>query len=183
MTTFVQVSDPALPDVSPWWMALLPRNDHDTLLAMHRTFTKHMWILDGRDPHMQAERARAQKADEFSVAYLRHPVVLSGHWLTTALSLFTRSDVLVSSKGGMRPRDKSVTELGTLRSRDWPAVFNSNRHIQITTWGNHFYLVCRNIAFSEKWNTEAEAMAQAKLFAPAANITVRREARSFREGD
>lgn len=183
MTTFLQVSDPVFPAIAPWWTALLPHNDHDTLLRLHKLFSRQFWINDGHDPHNQAERDRAAEEGVVSLANLRHPAILSAKWMTTALSLFVRGDVLVSSRGGMRPRDGSLKEIGTIESNDWPASFSPTRQIAITTWGKHYYLVCGDIAFAEKHNTEENAMRVAKLFASADHITVKREARDYREGD
>lgn len=183
MPTFIQVCDPARPAIPPWWTVLLPRNDHDTLLTLHRFFSRQFWILDNRDPHNQAERDKAKRNETFSIADLRHPVRLSGQWMTTAISLFARSDVLVSSRGGMSPRDNSFKELAIVESKEWPPAFSAKRKITLTTWGNHWYLVCADIAFAEKHDSEQAAMDVAKRFAPVENITIKRETRSFKEGD
>ena len=183
MATFIQVCDPACPAVPPWWTVLIPHNDHEALFLAHRWFSRKFWIDDGRDPHNQAERDRAARENTLSIADLRHPVRLSGQWMETAMSLFVRGDVLVSSRGGMRPRDEATKELAVVEAKDWPAAFSTKRHIALTTWGNHWYLVCADIAFAEKYDSEQAAMDVAKRFAPVANITVKREARDYRQGD
>ncbi len=181
--TFLLVQDPAFPTMPPWWMVLLPRGDHAMLLRLHKTYARQFWILDGRDPHAQTARSRAEEKGELSLAHLRHPTVLSGHWLTTALGLFTRTDLLVSKSGGMRPRDGTLTELARQETGDWPKAISPDTRITITTWGTHFYLVSRQIAFEGKHDTEEAAMAVARCHALPEHIEVKREAHSFRAGD
>lgn len=177
--TFVQVTDLAFPSMGSWWMALIRKGDHQMLTTLHRGFSRQFWILDGRDPHNQAGRDKGE-----TIATLRHPLILAGHWLMTATKLFTHGDVLVSSQGGMRPREGSgLKELGTTEGTDWPPSLSLTRRISLTTWGNHWYPVCREIAFTQKFNTEQEAMDFAKLFALPTHITSKREARDFRAGD
>lgn len=177
---FILVSDPKLPTFAPWWMIRIAKGDFKTVMQCHKWLATDLFIKDGKDPHMQ----RAREQDD-PIAILKHPVALGAAFIDTAMKMVVRDDFYVNQRGGMRPCD-DLTEHRKVESKNWPGQLDPERRITIHTWGNHFYLTAdygHSITFLDKFNTEQAAMDFAVLFALPERIEVRREPKSFREGD
>ncbi len=184
MSHFILVSDPRLPAIKPWWVIRVAKGDFATVTSIHEWFATALFIRDGNNPHIQADRANPESNGHL-LAAIKHPVLLGAAFLGTAMKMATYGDFYINPNGGMRPCDDLI-ELRHVEGSNWPSQPHPTRRITISTWGNHFYLTADYIApitFLDKFNTEEEAMAFAILFATADHITLKREARQFRDGD
>lgn len=177
---FILVSDPKFPDSKPWWVIRVAKGDFKTVMDCHKWLAINLFIKDGNNPHMLAAREK-----EDPIAMLKHPVLLGAHFVSTAMKLVVENDFYVNQRGGMRPVG-DLTEGRAVEGNNWPGKVDPERSITIHTWENHYYLTAdysHSITFLDKFNTEREAMDFALLFAPPDRIKVKREAKSFKEGD
>lgn len=181
---FILVSDPKFPTAPAWWVSRVSKGDFKTVMEFHKWIVTDLAIRDGNNPHIQADRA-SKDAGRNLMALLKHPVFLGAGFASTAMRLAAESDFYINQRGGMRPCG-DLTEGRVIESNNWPGKVDPKRRITIHTWGNHFYLTAdhdHSITFLDKFNTEQAAVDFAKLFALPERITVKREARRFKEGD
>lgn len=146
-----------------WYLTV---RDYETLFEIHANIACSRYRAWTANPH------KHQLADrEFT-----NPITLAAAWLKTATNCLEKHGVFyVNSVGGIYagPGVEEVLETSIREKLQYPS--NRETRITLTTWpgGRHYYLESdTGLIFSrEKYDTYAEAMAEALLHTSEEKIT------------
>jgi len=174
-------------DLSGWYL-VIRKEDVGLTMEMHKSAATTMFLKFFRDPHLFDQKGAPRNEN----GTLFNPIKLAAGWIESALKGLARHGVIYMNHchGMLFSESVDVLETRHSETRVFPKGDDHKEGVKITVsrWaaGEHYYLSASNnrIFSKPKYDTYEEAMAEARLYAFAGNISFKPADHLYtREGD